>query len=83
MTSANWRVEVTDADIRAGRDAWRAARDGGAPESRVAVLRDSYERLVRAQARQLTEELQALHERSRAGTGEPGTGHEDDRLSTP
>lgn len=50
-------IAVTDADVRAARDAWAAARDGGAPEARVQQLHRGYERLVRTQARQLGEAL--------------------------
>lgn len=46
---------VTDLDIRAARDAWRAALDAGAPHARVAELHRGYERLVRTQGRQLGE----------------------------
>ncbi len=52
-----WTIDVTDADIRAARDAWRAARDGGAPPERVEAMLQSYERLVRTQGRQLGEAL--------------------------
>ncbi len=52
-------VDVTDDDVRAARDAWRAARDRGAPEARVAELHRGYERLVRTQGRQLGEALRA------------------------
>ncbi|WP_182113465.1 MULTISPECIES: hypothetical protein [unclassified Actinotalea] len=59
MPEIEWFVTVTDRDVRLARDAWVAARDGGAPEQRVAVLRASHERLVRTQARQFAEAFRA------------------------
>jgi len=51
------RVTVSDADIRAARLAWEAssAADPGSP--RTTVLRDSYRRLVSAQAQQLADDV--------------------------
>lgn len=57
VIEAPWLIDVTDADIRAARDAWRAAVSGGAADRRVAELHRGYERLVRTQGRQLGEAL--------------------------
>ncbi|WP_199421948.1 hypothetical protein [Actinotalea solisilvae] len=57
-------IDVTDADVRAARDAWAAARDGGAAEARVEQLHRGYERLVRTQSRQLGEALRRRHVRA-------------------
>ena len=56
--TSEWRVDVTDEDIRMAKLAWLAACDGGADPARVATLHTSYERLVRTQGRQLSEALQ-------------------------
>lgn len=61
--STEWRIDVTDRDIHAARDAWRAAVSAGAPAARVAELHRGYERLVRTQGRQLGE---AVRRRNRA-----------------
>lgn len=61
--NAEWLIDVTDADIHAARDAWRAAVAGKAPATRVAELHRGYERLVRTQGRQLGE---AVRRRPRA-----------------
>jgi hypothetical protein len=42
-----WRVWVTEADIRAAREAWVTARDAGAPADRVLDLLQELERLTR------------------------------------
>ena len=52
MDFSDWRVDVTDADIRMARLAWEAARDEGAAPERIALLRLDLERLWRAQAQQ-------------------------------
>ncbi len=51
-----WRVRVTADDVRQARDAWLAARDGGAPADRVLDLREDLERLWRAEAYQIAAE---------------------------
>lgn len=53
-----WLIDVTDADVRAARRAWAAARDADPTSDRARVLHASYERIVRTQARQLSERLQ-------------------------
>ena len=58
-----WRIDVTDADIRAAKEAWMAARDGGAPDERVLQLHQGYERLVRTQGRQIAEAFRRRHAR--------------------
>lgn len=57
MDVSDWRVDVTDADIRAARLAWEAARNEGAAPERVALLRGDLERLWRAQAQQFVIEF--------------------------
>lgn len=57
MQQDAWYFEVTDADIRAARDAWSAAREGDAPDERVQLLKDDLERLWRVQARQIAREF--------------------------
>ncbi len=51
-TATDWRVRVTERDLRDARDAWVRARDAGAPADRVQDLREEHERLVRAAAYQ-------------------------------
>lgn len=58
---STWRVDVTDADIRAAKEAWVAARDGDATPARVDELYAGYERLVRTQARQIAAEFRRRH----------------------
>lgn len=60
-----WRVDVTDDDVRAARRAWRAARAEDPGSARTAELHRSFERLVRTQARQLSERLQLQMQRRR------------------
>lgn len=55
----DWLVAVTDGDVRAARRAWLAAQRRGATSARVSELHRGYERLVRTQARQLAESVQA------------------------
>ena len=59
MDFSEWRVDVTDADIRVARLVWEAARDAGAAPERIALLRLDLERLWRAQAQQLVIELRS------------------------
>ena len=53
MNHAEWRVDVTDADVLAARDAWWDARERGASPERVEVLWDGLGWLLRAQVQQL------------------------------
>ncbi|WP_024287282.1 hypothetical protein [Cellulomonas sp. KRMCY2] len=53
MEDVAWRVDLTDEDILAARNAWWDAREGGAPPERVQVLWDDLGRLMREQVRQL------------------------------
>jgi hypothetical protein len=59
-------VTVTDEDIRAAKRAWRRAADGHASSERVAMLHDSYRRLVSAQAQQIADDFR------RRRSSEPG-----------
>ena len=52
MDESDWRVDVTDADIRAAREVWESARDAGTDPGRIALLRTDLEGLWRAQAQQ-------------------------------
>jgi len=54
-----YRIDVTNADIRAAKQAWLGARDGAESAVRVEQLRWSYGRLVRTQAQQIAEEFRA------------------------
>ena len=58
MSADPWRVTVTDEDVAAARQAWMDARDHDAPPERVDLLWSGLERLWRAQAKQLVEEIQ-------------------------
>ena len=62
-TSSSWTVEVSDAEIRAARALWAAARDGDAPAERVASLHEAYADLVRRQSRQIAEAFRRRHGR--------------------
>ena len=55
MTS--WRVDVTNADITAARDAWDQAEATGEEPERIARLWADVERLCRTQAWQLLGDL--------------------------
>ncbi|MBC7290782.1 MAG: hypothetical protein H5T83_05530 [Actinotalea sp.] len=52
-------VVVTDADVRAARDAVRRAQVEGSGPERVALLRRDLEQLYRLQARQMIDEFRA------------------------
>jgi uncharacterized protein YecT (DUF1311 family) len=71
MDTDPWRVDVTDADIRAAKRAWLAARDGDATDAQVDDRYDVLRRLVSAQAQQLADDVRA---RAAAAT----RGHEGD-----
>lgn len=58
-TDDPWLIHVTNADIRAARHAWDAARDRGDDPARVAELLASYWRLVSTQAQQIADEFRA------------------------
>jgi len=55
--SLDWRVDITNADVRDAKQAWLAAHDGGAPEALVDLLYQDYLHLVSAQAQQFAEDL--------------------------
>lgn len=61
-----WRIDVTDADVRAAKRAWLAARRADPASARTAELYRSYERIVRTQARQLMERVRSEWERDRS-----------------
>lgn len=51
------RIDVTDADIAAAKNAWLTAQCGDAPPSRVNELRHGYIELLRTQTQQMDEDL--------------------------
>lgn len=59
MSAEDWRVIVTDADIRAVKREWVAARDGDATDARVDRLYDDLRMLIHAQAQQIADEVRA------------------------
>ncbi len=64
MSDEDFRVEISDADVRLAKRAWLAARDVCAvSEDRVQRLFDEYEMLVRAQAQQIAEDFRRARER--------------------
>lgn len=64
MASPELLVYVTDDDVQAAKRAWLRARDDlSVPNERVAVLRDSLERLWAQQARQVIAEVRARQRR--------------------
>jgi len=56
-TDDDLRVEILDADVRAAKQDWLAARDGGAPTSIVDATFWLYTRLMSTQAQQLADEF--------------------------
>ncbi|WP_454051589.1 hypothetical protein [Cellulomonas sp. Marseille-Q8402] len=59
MNEDLWRVDVTDADIRAAKRAWIAARDGDGPDAAVDRRYDELRMLVHAQAQQIADLVRA------------------------
>ena len=59
MNEDLWRVDVTDADIRAAKRAWIAARDSDASDAEVDRRYDDLRRLVSAQAQQIADAVRA------------------------
>jgi uncharacterized protein YecT (DUF1311 family) len=59
MNEDLWRVDVTDADIRAAKRAWIAARDGDATDAEVDRRYEDLRRLVSAQAQQIADVVRA------------------------
>ncbi|WP_448631177.1 hypothetical protein [Cellulomonas soli] len=55
----DWRIDITDADIRDAKKAWKAACEGDASLARVEQLYESYRGLVQRQAQQIAEEFRA------------------------
>ena len=61
--AVDWRLTITDAEIRTAKHEWLAARDGDvyvAPE-RVAILFEYYRALISLQAQQIADEFRAGH----------------------
>ncbi|HEY0189374.1 MAG TPA: hypothetical protein VGC67_17960 [Cellulomonas sp.] len=59
MTEDPWRIDVTDADIRAAKRALIAAREGDATDAEVDHLHDDLRLLVSAQAQQIADDFRA------------------------
>ena len=59
MNEDLWRVDVTDADIRAAKRAWIAARNSDASDAEVDRRYDDLRRLVSAQAQQIADVVRA------------------------
>jgi hypothetical protein len=68
MNEDGWRIEVTDADIRAAKRLWIAARDSDASDAEVDRRYDDLRLLVHAQAQQIADDV-----RARAAAPRPGT----------
>lgn len=58
----NFRIDITDGDVRAAKRAWQAARDADPSAARTALLHESYRRVVSGQAQQIADDFR----RSRA-----------------
>ncbi len=65
MEPEEWRIAVTDADIRAAKREWVAARDGAATDAEVARRYEVLRLLVHAQAQQLADDVRARAGRAR------------------
>ena len=61
MNPDPWRVEITDADIRAAKRAWIAARDSDATDAEVDRRYEDLRRLVSGQAQQIADVVRARH----------------------
>jgi hypothetical protein len=68
MNEDGWRIDVTDADIRAVKRLWIAARDSDAGDAEVDRRYDDLRLLVHAQAQQIADDV-----RARAAAPRPGT----------
>ncbi len=66
MNTDPWRIDVSDADVRAAKRAWIEARDGDATDARVERLYDDLRDLIHTQAQQFAEDV-----RARAGARTP------------
>lgn len=60
MNGQDWRVDITDEEIRVARRLWLAAGDDDSiPVAYVARLHDDLRRLIHAQAQQIADEFRA------------------------
>jgi hypothetical protein len=58
MSDDEFRVRITDADVRIAKRAWLAARDSGvASDEEIQRLFDQFEGLVKAQAQQIADDF--------------------------
>lgn len=51
------RIDITDDDIRAARNAWKEAEAADPGSARAVRLYDSYKQLVSAQAQQIADDF--------------------------
>ena len=58
-----FRVEISNDDIRRAKAFWITAWESDAPNHRVSDLYDDYAHLVSAQAQQLADDLRGTHRR--------------------
>jgi len=65
MERDEWRIDVTDADVRAAKREWVAARDGDATDAEVERRYGVLRMLVHAQAQQLADDVRADAGRAR------------------
>lgn len=63
-STTDWRLHISDDEIRKAKYEWLAARDGDDEVSaqRVANLFDYYRALIRLQAQEIAEEFRAQHD---------------------
>ena len=54
-------IEITDADVRAAKRAWLAARDDECSNDDADELLEAYGRLISAQAQQIAEQFRRAH----------------------
>ncbi len=59
--AVDWQLVISDAEIRAAKHDWLAARDGDedVPAERVAILFEYYRALISLQAQQIADEFRA------------------------
>jgi len=69
MDKDPWHIDVTDADIRAAKRVWIAARDGDATDAQVDRCYDDLRMLIHAQAQQLAESVRARTATPRSADG--------------
>ena len=53
----DWRVDISNDDLRDAKRRWLAAHDGGAPDDLVDLVYQDYVHLISAQAQQFADDL--------------------------